>query len=1147
MQIHFLLGPAGSGKTHRCLAEIRTALTASPEGTPLICLAPKQATFQLERQLLGNKSFEGFTRLKILSFERLARFVCEQLGQPPPPMLDEEGRLMVLRALLARRREELKLFRASARLTGFAQQLSRALREFQRQRLTPDDLLKLADNAHNTAGLSLKLQDLALLLRDYLDWLSTRGLQDADGLLEVARKKLDGKFEARNSKFEIAELWLDGFAELAPSELALLAAVVPHCRRVTIALCLDGEPKPNITARSNWALAAKTFEDTRKRLAELPGAKISVEALGRDPQKNRFAPNPVLAHLESAWADSNAFPLSAFRFPLSPTPLRLAACANPEAEATFAAREILRFVHDGGRFREAAVIVRSLEGYHDILQRVFARYDIPIFLDRRESVAHHPLAELTRSALRLAAFNWTHEDFFAALKSGLVPVDEGFLDRLENEALARGWQGSVWQNPLPLAADSARDSELEQSRVRLVPSFQSLVEKFARCQNRPSGPQLAATLRELWRALDIEEQLQRWGEQAADAAFPVSPSVHATVWEQMNAWLDNVERAFSDERLALREWLPVLEAGLGSLAVGVIPPALDQVLVGAIDRSRNPEIKLALVLGLNEGIFPAPPPSAALLTDADRDELERREIVLGTSPRVHLSRERYFGYIACTRARERLVLTCSERDARDQPLNPSPFLGRIQKMFPGLEMETFSPASDWREAQHASELIAPLLKIRNSESLVGTRSTVSDFSGEDRGTRWNASLPRWNRLGEIPALKSALEQLRHFPSAPAVETLTPELARRLYGATLNTSVSRLEQFAACPFRFFVHSGLRAEERKLFELDAREQGSFQHEILAEFHEQLRREGKRWRDVSPPASRARIGQIAAALLPKYREGLLQSSDETKFTARLLIESLQHFVETLVGWMARQYQFDPVAVEIPFGESPTHPAWELELDAHHRLALRGRIDRVDVARTADDTALCVVVDYKSSVKKLDALLVANGLQLQLLAYLNVLRRWPNPREIFGATRLVPAGVFYVNLRGQYKGQPNRTAALADAGDARKLAYQHSGRFDALVLPRLDARADAVKGDQFNYAKKKDGTLNKNSREALASQEFAALLEVVEENLKTMGREIFSGTVKVSPYRKGGVTACDHCDYRAVCRIDPWTHPFRALRVEA
>ena len=135
-------------------------------------------------------------------------------------------------------------------------------------------------------------------------------------------------------------------------------------------------------------------------------------------------------------------------------------------------------------------------------------------------------------------------------------------------------------------------------------------------------------------------------------------------------------------------------------------------------------------------------------------------------------------------------------------------------------------------------------------------------------------------------------------------------------------MSRLEQFAACPFKFFVHSGLKAEERKLFELDVREQGSFQHDVLALFHQQLRQEKKRWRDITPPEARSRIARIANALVVSYHDGLLQATEQSRFKARLLTESLQDFVETLVGWMGRQYQFDPVEVELPFGKVKVRP---------------------------------------------------------------------------------------------------------------------------------------------------------------------------------------------------------------------------------
>ena len=178
------------------------------------------------------------------------------------------------------------------------------------------------------------------------------------------------------------------------------------------------------------------------------------------------------------------------------------------------------------------------------------------------------------------------------------------------------------------------------------------------------------------------------------------------------------------------------------------------------------------------------------------------------------------------------------------------------------------------------------------------------------------------------------------------ENLSPALAERIYGAVLKSSVSRLEEFAQCPFRFFIHSGLRAGERKKFELDARERGSFQHEILKQFHDELTAENKRWRDLTPAEARERIGRIAAGLAPDYREGLLRADDQSRFTARALTAALQDFVETLVTWMRGQYEFDPAKAETGFGlDDPGLPAWQIDLGNGHKLALCGRVDRIDL----------------------------------------------------------------------------------------------------------------------------------------------------------------------------------------------------------
>jgi ATP-dependent helicase/nuclease subunit B len=174
------------------------------------------------------------------------------------------------------------------------------------------------------------------------------------------------------------------------------------------------------------------------------------------------------------------------------------------------------------------------------------------------------------------------------------------------------------------------------------------------------------------------------------------------------------------------------------------------------------------------------------------------------------------------------------------------------------------------------------------------------------------------------------------------------------------------------------------------------------------------------------------------------------------------------------------------------------------------------------------------------LDPLFMKHGLQLQLLAYLSVLRKLPQAAQMFGYEALIPAGVFYVNLRGDYKGG-SREEVLG-ATENWQAAYKHTGRFDAAVLPHLDNRA-AKLGTQFSYRVNNDGSLDRRS-EAMDQAAFGQLLDNVEAHLVRMGQEIYRGAIRPNPFQKSGERACDNCEYQGICRIDSWTHEFRNLQ---
>ena len=433
-----------------CLKEIREALLNTPQGPPLILLAPKQATFQLERQLLADPALPGYTRLHILSFERLAEFVLNRLHQPPPPLLSEDGRTHGLARLAHPTAQGLADFPCQRRIGGFRAPAQPGIARVAAAPIFPRRSAGFGVASGLAGSLRRKLHDLALLLGGYLEWLDKNNLQDADCLLDLAARALQ-KVSA-NFTF-ISALWLDGFAEMTPQELTLLSALAPFCEKLTLAFCLDREQTDAETSwLSIWSGIRRTWRRCWARFSALPEAQLSVDVLPRHNPAGRFAASPVLRHLEENWTQPKDFSGGESTASLASS-LRVAVCDTPAAEAVLAAREILAFVRGGGRFRETAVLLRRMEGYHDDLRRVFARYQIPFFLDRRQPVAHHPLAELTRSTLRAAARGWQHDDWFGALKSGLVTTDDAAVDQLENEALERGWKGELWFAPLRIEGE----------------------------------------------------------------------------------------------------------------------------------------------------------------------------------------------------------------------------------------------------------------------------------------------------------------------------------------------------------------------------------------------------------------------------------------------------------------------------------------------------------------------------------------------------------------------------------------------------------------------------------------------------------------------------------------------------------------------
>ena len=89
--------------------------------------------------------------------------------------------------------------------------------------------------------------------------------------------------------------------------------------------------------------------------------------------------------------------------------------------------------------------------------------------------------------------------------------------------------------------------------------------------------------------------------------------------------------------------------------MGLIPPAADQVMIGDIERTRLKDVKILFFVGINEGVIPKPVSRAGILSEPDREYLQKQEIELAPTAREEMYMQRFYLYLNLTKPSEKIV------------------------------------------------------------------------------------------------------------------------------------------------------------------------------------------------------------------------------------------------------------------------------------------------------------------------------------------------------------------------------------------------------------------------------------------------------------------------------------------------------------
>ncbi|MGI5824550.1 MAG: PD-(D/E)XK nuclease family protein [Bacillota bacterium] len=1122
MQLKIITGRAGVGKSYTVLAEIAKKSAEKPIGSPLLLLVPEQATFNAEWSLLNDFNIAGSLRIRVCGFRKLFNLLAAEQNIVLKPWLNDLGKSMILRKIVNSHQQDFTVFRKASRHKGFIDNLRLMVDELAEFEISEQSLLsarrQLTELGKNQMTAE-KLADIALVYREYSQKILDNYC-DETRLLHILADAV------QNSEIlSEAEVWLDGFTDFDPAQVRVVKALIKKCRSVTVALTMS--ENQNYDENSIFAFSEKTF-GWLCAFAEDENIPLRQKHL---LENHRFKDGSALNCLETAFA-KKCFVEADCK---NTGNVKIIRAVNTEKQLDFAAEEILRLVRDENyRMSDFAVVSRNLDGCRSLVEETLSAYNIPHFADTAKNMYHHPLIETVLAMLETEAENWQSSAVMRFLKAGLAEADLEELYLLENYALANGIKGSYWQkagnwgryyvNNINLMqakneterqqAESAlaKINEIGRNCLKPLLTFHFDMKGLDKKGGKYLLSDVIGVITQSLDNLQAEEVMDRWSQEAAAEGSAETAAFHRQIFTACKAMLRQLTDFLGDMYADLTEIYDLIAEGGSKMELNSIPPAVDEVIVCDISRTRMPKVRCAFVIDCNEGVFPMRVTEDGLLNSLEREELRDMGLNLAVGQRQLQFAEDYHIYMALTRASEVLYLCYSEFDSVLNPLQPSVLLENVHAVLPGISEVVYRHDSKTKQIFNNQALLTEL-----------EMQIASAKNGSDIADIWWQILKYYQKEKMYSAELGALQTGLAYEKDSGI--LPEELLQSLYGSGNTTSVSRVEVYNRCPCMYYGRYGLKLEPRQEFKMRSQDVGQVYHSILAEVLERLMVEQADFAALGAADVLPLIEQALTNYDQKGIGSLFDDSEKNRYLRDKIIAVVAGCLLDIAYQLA-QGDFRPVAFEVAFGEKSEIDGLTVELPGGKTITVHGFIDRIDWA-AGGQGEYYRIIDYKSSAKNLDLNDIYYGLNWQMPIYLEALL---NSRRGKGDKIIKPAGMFYFPVR--------EVVEAVDKPDERRRGKVQ--KLQGLVI--LDDEAIRLAETDFfeeRSAKTMDLKLNKNgsygkNAKAIMNVEYDVLVEYIKKHLSENLQNILQGDIRQLPVLKDDRLSCDFCDFRSLCLLD-------------
>lgn len=1151
MSVQFILGANPHKKRKKLIKQLYDDLSNNQD-TNVIYLVPDNVKYETEMMILEEfkkqepcKKYSGMIRLQVFSFSRLAWYLLQNKAIYQQPQLTESGLGMLVKRILQAEEQNLSIFRGASQQTGFIERLVTLFSELRNGKVSSEDLSAavINDDLKESLGsndFKRKMEDLSLLYRKYDEALEGKYIEREDLF-----NALIDHLKANKELLENTTVIVDHYEHFSAHEQELLITLGKFSKKLLLCLTIDEKfTRMDNDLNNIFYRPAKTYHQLISEL-QVNQIPISENIIIKDKNLKQEI-NTDIHQILNYWIESSGPTSARFleKYMLEDDEsIELWAAEDATAELLHVATKIKQMVATGKyRYNDFQVMTRELESCALNVETAFSENDIPFFIDQAESMSKHPLLEFVISLFSLKKRHYKLDDVIRFLRTELfVPnfdkneLNENSFDTeinywrqqidiAENVALAYGYRGSDWTKDEDWVyarfelEDELKQNEHEQ-HIQNQANFvrqtfkDSIVPFINQLTDDKTNKEIATLLYQFMSDIGVIKELQKWRDQLIDLGELTEAREHEQAWDTFILLLDEFVEVLGDEKWDIDLFLSIMETGFEQATFGMVPPAIDQVLVTNFDLPKIQAKKVVFLIGLTDTELPKVQGNRSLLTDEDREIFERSlsdEKYLAVSEIESVANEPFTFYLSLLQAKEKIIFSypLSNTDNGDNRI--SPYLSRIKNTF---DLNTqFKHSTVITNEEETTKIIEDLQHIGSKahtfgQTIIKLRQAID--LAITPSAFWIGLFKELYNPGD-PNQRRIVNSLFH-KNIP--KPLTKELAEELYGKDLYLSVSQLETFYADPFSHFLLYGLRLRERQIQELSPLESGNFYHDALDLISHQLISLNKDISKISQNELHKVTSDVFGLLFDSNKYRLSKSSNRMNFIFRQLSKTVENMVQSMI-YQAKRSKYRVNKTELVFGQLGQNQdisGLTFNLADNRKLHLRGKIDRIDTFEK-DNQLYAGIVDYKSSNTSFNYQSIYYGLMLQMITYLDTVLTFSE--DIFNK-KAKGIGAFYSTVASHF-------IDLKKLGDKElELELMKGYKLDGLIIDQkevLDAAdIELDSGHSAIYPfRKLVNDKGYSGKKILTSEEFKLLTRFNRDKVIEAGNSILAGENKLHPFNQ-------------------------------